>query len=432
MFLTENLGINELGNLTVGGIDTTELVKAYKTPLYVMDEVLIRQNCKSFKSSIDRFYNSNGLVCYACKAFCCKEICRIMHDEGMGLDVVSGGELFTAISVGFPTSRICFHGNNKSEDELTLAVRYGVDRIVVDNFTELERLSQLASKLHKSVGIMLRIKPGIDAHTHEFIKTGQIDSKFGFALETGEAFEAVKLAISAENLDLRGIHCHIGSQIFDIQPFQHAAHIMLKLMAKIKRELSFEIRELNLGGGFGIKYTQEDNPPLYDAYMEKVSETVFATCKALDITPPFIIIEPGRSIVGQAGMTLYKIGSVKNIPEIRTYVSVDGGMCDNPRYALYKAKYEMAIADKASQPKDFKATIAGRCCESGDLLGEDVFIQTPEADDILAVFSTGAYNYSMASHYNRIPAPAVVMLNNGKIKLAVKRESNDDVMKNDL
>ncbi len=432
MLLNDNLGINENGNLTVGGIDTAELVKVYKTPLYVMNEELIRESCKSFKSSIEKYYNSNGLVCYASKAFCCKEICRIMHEEGMGLDVVSGGELFTAISAGFPTNRICFHGNNKTEDELTLAIRYGVDRIVVDNFTELEGLSLLASKLKKNVGIMLRIKPGIDAHTHEFIKTGQIDSKFGFALETGEAFDAIKAAIAAENLTLRGVHCHIGSQIFDIQPFQHAAHVMLKLMARVKRELSYEMSELNLGGGFGIKYTPDDNPPPYDSYMEKVSETVFATCKALDITPPFIIIEPGRSIVGQAGLTLYKVGSVKEISGVRTYVSVDGGMCDNPRYALYKAKYDMIIANKASEEKNFKATIAGKCCESGDLLGENVMIQKPEPDDILAVLSTGAYNYSMASHYNRIPSPAVVMLNKGKIKLAVKRETYDDIMKNDV
>lgn len=430
--LFDNLSTNEAGSLTIGGIDTADLVRDYKTPLYVMDENIIVENCRSFKNSMDKFYSSKGLVCYAAKAFCCKEICRIMHEEGMGLDVVSGGELYTAINAGFPTDRIYFHGNNKTEDELTLAIRYGVDRIVIDNFAELENLDRIAEKSRKNVGVMLRIKPGIDAHTHDFIKTGQIDSKFGFALETGEAFEAIKKVCDAQNLNLRGIHCHIGSQIFDIEPFQHAAHIMLKLIAKVKKELDFDIKELNLGGGFGIKYTNADAPPAFELYMEKVSETVIATSRALNIEPPFIILEPGRSIVGQAGITLYKVGSVKEIPNIRTYVSVDGGMTDNPRYALYRAKYEMLIANKAKLNKDFIATIAGRCCESGDLLGEDISIQKPESGDILAVLSTGAYNYSMSSNYNRLPRAAVVMISKGKAKLIVKRETYDDLIKNDM
>lgn len=432
MFISKNLSINEKGNLTIGGVDTIELVKDYKTPLYVIDETLIRENCGEFKNALDKYFNGNGMICYASKAFCCKEICRIMNEENIGLDVVSGGELYTAISVGFPTNRICFHGNNKTDDELTLAIRHGVERIVVDNITELERISALSVKHHKTTGILLRIKPGVDAHTHEFIRTGQIDSKFGFALETGEAFEAIKKAIACENIELRGLHCHIGSQIFEIEPFQLAANVMLGLIAKVKNELGYEIKELNLGGGFGIKYTSEDSPKSYDTMLEQISQTVNKTCDFYKINQPFIIFEPGRSIVGPAGITLYKVGSVKDIPNVRTYVSVDGGMTDNPRYALYKSKYDMLIANKAGQPKDFVGTIAGKCCESGDLLGEGVLIQKPEVNDVLAVLSTGAYNYSMASHYNRITKPAVVSVNKGKIKLIVKRENIDDIIKNDI
>lgn len=432
MFISKNLSINEKGSLTIGGVDTADLVKEYKTPLYVMDEGLIRENCKAFKSSMDNFYEGKGLVCYASKAFCCKEICRIMAEEGLGLDVVSSGELCTAINAGFPTNKICFHGNNKTDDELTYAMRYGVERVVVDNIFELERLDALAGKLHKKIGIMFRIKPGIDAHTHDFIRTGQIDSKFGFALETGEAFEAVKKAIKCQNITLRGLHCHIGSQIFDIEPFELAAKVMLTLIAKIKVELNYEIEELNLGGGFGIKYIPSHNPVNYETYMEKVSITVKATCKELDIKLPFILIEPGRSIVGSAGITLYKIGGIKEIPNIRKYVSIDGGMCDNPRYALYKSEYDMLIANKADKDKDFTATIAGKCCESGDLLGEGVLIQTPEIGDTLAVLATGAYNYSMSSNYNRIPRPSVVMIHKGKPRIVVKRETLDDIMKNDI
>lgn len=432
MFVSNCLSINENGNLVIGGANTIDLVKDYKTPLYVMDEGLIRANARAFKKSIDEFYDGNGLVCYASKAFCCKEMCRIMHEEGIGLDVVSGGELYTAINSGFPTNKICFHGNNKVDDELTLAISHGVQRIVVDNIFELKRLNELAIKLRKKVGILLRIKPGIDAHTHDFIRTGQIDSKFGFALETGEAFEAVQLAINSENLELSGLHCHIGSQIFDIEPFELAARVMLEFIAKIKEQLSYEIQELNLGGGFGIKYLSSDTPANYETYMEKVAVTIKETCKELEIKLPFIIIEPGRSIVGPAGITLYKVGSIKEIPDVRTYISVDGGMGDNPRYVLYQSKYEMIIANKADKPKNFVATIAGKCCESGDLLGENVEIQTPEVNDILAVLATGAYNHSMASNYNRIPRPPVVFVNNGKVRTVIKRETFDDIIKNDI
>ncbi len=432
MFVSDNLNINEKGHLEIGGVDTTDLARDFKTPLYVIDESLIREKCREYKNAVNKHFNGKGMICYASKAFCCKEMCRIINDEDMGLDVVSGGELYTAISVNFPIDKIIFHGNNKTEDDLTLAIRYGVGRIVVDNITELENLNILSAKHHKKTGIMLRIKPGVDAHTHDFIRTGQIDSKFGFALETGEAFEAICKAFKCENLELRGLHCHIGSQIFENEPYQLAAKTMLGLIAKVKNELDFEIKELNLGGGFGIKYTDEDYPKNCDEILGHISHTIAKTCEFYKINEPFIYLEPGRSIIGPAGITLYKIGSIKNIPDIRTYVAVDGGMADNPRYALYQAKYDMLIANKASQEKNFRATIAGRCCESGDLLGENVMIQTPEVDDVFAVLSTGAYNYSMASHYNRLTMPAVVSVNNGKVKLIVKRESVDDIIKNDL
>lgn len=432
MFVTSSLGSNEKGNLTVGGVDATELVKEYGTPLYVMDERTIRGHCRTFQKSIEDNYGGNGLTVYASKAFNCKEMCRIIKDEGLGIDVVSGGELYTALSVNFPPERIVFHGNNKTEEEIKTALEAGVGRIVVDNLFELRAIEQMAQRLNKNAGVMIRIKPGIDAHTHNFIRTGQIDSKFGFALETGEAFGAVKEVLEQKNVTLKGIHCHIGSQIFEIEPFKAAAEVMLGFMAKVKEELCYEIKELNLGGGFGIRYLIDDDAKLYKTFMEQVSITVKETCKRLKLNIPFIMIEPGRAIVGPAGTTLYTIGAVKTIPGIRNYVSVDGGMTDNPRYILYQSEYSIAVANKIDEPADYVATIAGRCCESGDLIQEDAKIQTPEAGDILAVFCTGAYNYSMASNYNRVPRPAVVMIKDGKPRLIIKRESYEDMVKNDI
>ncbi len=432
VLVSDNLSINEKGHLVCGGADTVELAKEYGTPLYVMDEALIRKHCRSFRESVNKYYGGAGLVCYASKAFCCKAMCKIMLEEGMGLDVVSEGELFTAMSAGFPAEKICFHGNNKTDRELGYAVECGVGRIIVDNIYELERLDRIASESGKTVNIMFRIKPGIDAHTHNFIMTGQIDSKFGFALETGEAFDAVKKAITYANVKLTGLHCHIGSQIFDIDPFVKAAEVMLDFIAKIKDELNYEIKELNLGGGFGIKYTDEDAPVEYDRYMEKVSEKVKEVCADKNISLPFILIEPGRSVAAPAGITLYTVGGKKVIPNIRTYVSVDGGMCDNPRYALYQSKYDIEVANKASLPKDEIVTIAGKCCETGDLIGEEMPVQSVETGDILAVLATGAYNYSMSSNYNRIPKPAVVMINDGTSRVVVKRETLEDIIRNDI
>ena len=432
MFVSDCININEQGHLTVGGCDTVSLAKEYGTPLYVFDESEIRKNIRAFNGVINALYNGNGRVTYASKAFCCKEMCRICQQENAGIDVVSGGELYTALSAGFPAEEIDFHGNNKTFAELEMAVQNGVGRIIVDNLTELKMLSSIAESQNKNVNIMLRIKPGIDAHTHDFIRTGQIDSKFGFALETGEAMEAIELAIACKNLTLTGLHCHIGSQIFDIDPFELAVKVMLGLYKDVKDKTGYEFAEINLGGGFGIKYLESDNPAPYEEYMQKIFAAIYSYCDEFGLKAPFVLIEPGRSIVGAAGLTLYTVGSVKTIPDIRTYVSVDGGMTDNPRYILYQADYEIVCAGKASLERNMTVTVAGRCCESGDLIQENAEIQPVEAGDILAVLSTGAYNYSMASNYNRVPRPAVVMVNNGESRVVVKRETYENIVENDL
>lgn len=432
MYVSDCISVNEKGHLTIGGADTVELAEKYGTPAYVFDENEIRNNLREFKKSIDENYGGNGLVVYASKAFCCKEMCRICAQEGTGIDVVSGGELYTALSVGFPTDRIVFHGNNKTHDELVMAVTNNVGRIIVDNVTELESLNEVAASQGKTVGIMLRIKPGIDAHTHDFIRTGQIDSKFGFALETGEAMAAVKEALKMPNIKLRGLHCHIGSQIFDLDPFELAATVMLDLFKDIKDQTGVELEELNLGGGFGIKYLKTDRPRPFADYMKKVAETVNSYSAKLGLKTPFILIEPGRSVVGAAGLTLYTVGAVKNIPDVRTYVSVDGGMGDNPRYALYQSHYELVCANKASEKRTETVTVAGKCCESGDLIQEWTHIQPVEPGDIIAVLSTGAYNYSMASNYNRIPRLPAVMVKDGESRVIIKRETYEQVAECDI
>ncbi|WP_303790330.1 diaminopimelate decarboxylase [Anaerotruncus colihominis] len=432
MFVSDCLGLNKLGHLTIGGCDTVALAQTYGTPLYVMDEDEIRRACASYRSSIERYYDGRGLVTYASKAFCCKAACKIAAEEGLGLDVVSGGELYTAISAGFPAERIFFHGNNKTVQELTEALAYGVGQIVVDNFDELETLNQLALSRGEPANILFRIKPGIDAHTHDFVRTGQINSKFGLALETGEAMQAVRAAVSMQGVRLRGVHCHIGSQIFDIEPFEHAAEVMLGFIADVRDQTGCELEILDLGGGFGIKYLPEHDPVEYDRYMQRVARTVRRVSQARGIKTPFIVIEPGRSIAGPAGVTLYTAGAVKEIPGVRTYVSIDGGMCDNPRYILYRSEYEAMVANKASQPKTRTVTLAGKCCESGDLIGEGMQIQEIHPGDIIAVLATGAYNYSMSSNYNRIPRPPVVMLRSGQARVVVKRETYEDLVRNDL
>ena len=432
MFVSDCLNVNEKNHLTIGGADTLEIAKKFGTPVIVYDENEIRKNCRAFVSSIEDNYGGNGLVLYASKAFSCKEMYRLVNSENMGVDVVSGGELYTALSTGFPAEKIYFHGNNKKYDEIEYAVDSGVGRIVVDNLTELETLNKIACEKGKKVGIMFRIKPGIDAHTHNFIRTGQIDSKFGLALETGEAMQGVKEALKMEHIELKGLHCHIGSQIFDIDPFELAAQVMLKFMKDIKDETGVVLSELNLGGGFGIKYLVDDKPQPYTEYMRRVAKTVKASAEEYGLPVPFILIEPGRSVVGAAAVTLYTVGAVKHIPDVRTYVSIDGGMGDNPRYILYQSSYKVVCANKMNEEKTLTATVAGKCCESGDLIQENVKLPQVEPGDTLAVLSTGAYNYSMASNYNRIPRPPVVMVKDGEARLIIKGESYEDLVRNDI
>lgn len=431
MFTSDCLDINKKGNLSIGGCDTLELAEKYGTPLYVMDEQTIRKACRTYNNALKEYYNGRGKACYASKALSCKEICRIVKEEGLGLDVVSGGELYTALKADFPVKNIHFHGNNKTLQEINMAIDYKVGRIVVDNVNELYEIQRIAKQKGKKVDIAIRIKPGIEAHTHSFIKTGQIDSKFGFALETGEAFKAVKIILSCSNIDLKEVHCHIGSQILEVEPFVLAAEVMMNFMLEVKNKLDFIIQELNLGGGFGIKYTADDNEREYGDYIREITKMIKEICNRNSFPKPYIYLEPGRSIVGEAGITLYRVGAIKTIPSVRTYVSVDGSMTDNPRYILYGSKYTALVANKALQKKEIEVTVAGRCCESGDLIQENIMLQRPEKGDIIAVLSTGAYNYSMSSNYNRLPKPGIVMINEGKARIIVQRETYEDLIKKD-
>lgn len=431
-FISENLAVNERGHLTIGGVDVMTLKEKYGTPLYVMDEDLIRQNLRTYRDALNIHYNGNGLCQFASKAFCTKYMCKIVAEEGLGLDVVSGGELYTALSAGFPAEKICFHGNNKTKEELTFAIGHDVGTIVVDHQYELTQIDAIAESMGKIQNVIFRVKPGIDAHTHDFIMTGQIDSKFGFALETGEALLAVGLVKDKKNLCYKGLHCHIGSQIFDVEPFRETAKVMMNFIKKIKEQFNLETEELDLGGGFGIRYVESDDPIPYDKYIEAVSLEVKKQAEILGVKIPRILMEPGRSIVAPAGLTVYEVGCVKEIPGIRTYVSVDGGMADNPRYIMYGAEYTAVLANKADQNAEYTYTVAGKCCESGDVLIERAKLPEVAVGDTLCVLATGAYNYSMASNYNRIPRPAVVMVSNGTDKLVVKRETYEDLIKNDL
>ncbi|MDD4569841.1 MAG: diaminopimelate decarboxylase [Tepidanaerobacteraceae bacterium] len=424
--------LNELNHLEIGGCDTIELVKEYGTPLYVIDEDHVRESCRSYRNSLSNLHE-NSEVIYAGKAFLTMEMCKLIEEEGLGLDVVSGGELYTAIKSGFPAKRIYFHGNNKSYNELEMAVKYGVGRIIVDNFYELELLKDLAKKQqNKKIKIMLRLTPGIEAHTHDYIKTGQFDSKFGFGMENGHALMALESALSIKGLKLMGFHCHIGSQIFEEEPFKDTADTMLRFAKGARDKYGFETKEIDFGGGFGIKYIEKDKPLTIHNYISVLFKSVKESCQRYNLTIPKILIEPGRAIIGEAGTTLYTIGAIKNIPGIRKYVSVDGGMSDNIRPALYGAKYSAVIANKAGNPLEESVSIAGKCCESGDMLIWDIDLPKIAPGDILAVFSTGAYHYSMASNYNMLPKPAVVFVNNKMARLVVRRQTYEDLLRNEV
>ncbi len=432
MILHKHLDVNKKGHLTIGGMDTVDLAAEYGTPAYILDENVIRENCRTYRRAAEEYFGKGALPLYASKALCFAAIYKIAAEEGMGIDCVSGGELYTARLVGFPAERIYFHGNNKTDRDIKDAMDMGVGTFVVDNFDELYAISDAAAARGMTQRILLRITPGIDPHTHKAISTGSIDSKFGSAIETGQAMEIVKAAIAAEGIELAGLHCHIGSQIFDIEPFSEAADIMVRFIAEIKKECGFEIGELNLGGGLGVRYTEYDREIDYASAIRDIASVVTGYCQANGIKMPRVILEPGRSLVAAAGITLYTVGSVKKIPDFRTYVSVDGGMPDNPRYALYQSQYTALIANRAAEAKTQRVTLAGRCCESGDLIGEDMELQEAKRGDILAVLVTGAYNYSMASNYNRIPRAPVILVKDGKARIAVRRETYADLTKNDV
>ncbi|MHA6251054.1 diaminopimelate decarboxylase [Oceanobacillus sp. CAU 1775] len=422
---------NDKGHLEIGGIDTIELAKKYDTPLYVYDVSLIRENTRNFIRAFEKL-NVNYKVAYASKAFSSIAMLQVAKQENLHLDVVSEGELYTALQAGFPTNRIHLHGNNKSKKELELAIEHEIGCIVVDNFYEIELLEELLQNETKKIDILLRVTPGVELNTHQYIMTGNEDSKFGFNLENGQAEEALKLLHNHHSLNLLGLHCHIGSQIFETKGFKVAVELLFNKIESWYDTYNFVPKVLNLGGGYGIRYTKEDQPLEKAVYIEEIVEAVKEKSEHLNIPIPEIWIEPGRSIVGDAGISLYTLGSTKNIEGIRNYASVDGGMADNIRPALYEAKYDAIIANKAIEKAEDEVSIAGKCCESGDMLIWDLPLPKIEANDILAVFSTGAYGYSMASNYNRLAKPAVVFVENGIDKLVVKRETMEDIIKNDL
>ncbi|MDC0701314.1 diaminopimelate decarboxylase [Priestia megaterium] len=431
MFLHGTSRINKQGHLEIGGVDTVELASNFGTPLYVYDVALIRQRARGFKETFEK-HGVKAQVAYASKAFSTIAMVQVVHEEGLSLDVVSGGELYTALAADFPKERIHFHGNNKSRAELEMAVKEDVGCIVVDNFYEIALLQEITEQYQKKMPVLLRLTPGIEAHTHDYILTGQEDSKFGFDLQNGQADEAVRLVQNSKGLELLGIHCHIGSQIFETTGFIMATQKLFAKMKEWKQRIEFVPQVLNLGGGFGIRYTEEDQPIPVSQYVEVIIEEVKKQSKQLEVEIPEIWIEPGRSLVGDAGTTLYSIGSRKHVPNVREYVAIDGGMNDNIRPALYQAKYEAVIANRMNDESDELVSIAGKCCESGDMLMWDVHLPKANPDDLLAMFCTGAYGYSMASHYNRLPKPAVVFVEDGEAQLVVKRETYEDIVKNDV
>ncbi len=432
MQICDNIAVNEKGILTFRGFDTEELAKKYKTPLYLLDEEKIREKMRAYKTAMKKYFGDNSFPLYASKAASFKRIYEIAKEEEIGVDVVSAGELYTAFLAGFPTENIFFHGNNKTIDEIAFAMDKKIGYFVADSEVELARIDKEAEKRGIKQKILLRITPGIDAHTNQKIATGNVDSKFGMAIETGDAEGFVKTALSYKNTELLGYHCHIGSQVFDSSVFNDGIDIMMDFAKDIKEKLGYEPEILNLGGGFGVRYTADDPELDIEKTIREVAQTLNKKCGTLGMKRPQMIMEPGRSIVADAGMTLYTVGTVKEISGFKNYVAIDGGMADNPRFALYEAKYTAVNASRATNAADYKASVVGKCCESGDVIGEDMMMAKPRVDDILAILTTGAYNYSMSSNYNRLLKPAVVMLSKDKDYLAVKRETYEDLVRNDL
>lgn len=427
--------VNEKGRLEIGGADTVELAEKYGTPLYVYDENYIRKMMRAYRETLEKEYDGNGIVLYASKAFSCMGMYAIARSEGLGVDVVSGGELYTALKAGFPAERIMMHGNNKLKSELSLALENRVGYVVVDSLSEADMLCEMAAKLNITQNVLLRINPGVEAHTHAYVQTATPDSKFGFSVADGSAEEIVAALLKKPNLRLKGFHCHIGSQIFEKQSFVIAVQKCFAFLSSLKDKYGFEAEVLNLGGGYGIHYSADD-PELsfsdYANFFKALIDAVKAECSKRSLRLPFLCIEPGRSIVGEAGITLYTVGAIKEIKGVKKYLAVDGGMFESPRYCLYGSKYEAVIANRAGEEGTELVSIAGKCCESGDLIGENFNLPQAEIGDILAVFSTGAYHYSMASNYNRNLIPPVVLVKDGKAEYLVKPQSYEDLIRNDV
>lgn len=420
---------NEKGNLEISGCDAVELAKKYGTPLYVMDEVTLRKIAREYKDAFSSYKKVNMM--YASKALMTSQIAKILHEEGFGFDVVSGGEIFTIHNAKVDMNYATFNGNNKTYDEIELALNLNVGRISVDNFYEIKLLDEIAKKKNKIQKILLRITPGIECHTHEYIQTGHLDSKFGFDLtQIDEAVNLIKN--ECKNLEIKGLHAHIGSQIFETQVYYDEIGVLIKELKRINEVHNLNLDEMNIGGGLGITYTDEDCPPSVYELADVILKSIKENCAKYNFDEPILYIEPGRSIVGTSGVTLYTIGSYKQVPKGRKYIAVDGGMADNPRPSMYGAKYVAEIANKKENENFEKVTVAGRFCESGDILIKDIELNSPETGDILCVYNTGAYGYSMSSNYNRVLKPAMVLVNNSQSDIIIKRETYEQLVQNDV
>lgn len=430
MRLHGTMAITQAGHLTIGGCDTRELVERFGTPLMIVDEAEVRRKCREYRTAFRGTGVENETI-YASKAFLTMSMCKILADEGLGLDVVSGGELYIAQVANFPLKKVYFHGNNKTPQELAMALEAGVGRFMIDNLQEVQILNHLAAERGMKADVIFRVTPGIEAHTHEFIQTGQLDSKFGMGVSNGVAFEVIREAMALPQIRIRGIHCHIGSQIFNLESFARTVEIMMDFMGELRDGLGLTIRELDLGGGVGIPYTSSEEEVSIREYALIVADTLKRKAAELNLPLPKVINEPGRSIIATAGTTLYTIGTIKEIPGIRTYVAVDGGMTDNIRPALYGAQYEALVANKALAEPTQTVTITGRACESGDMLIHDLQIPEVEAGDIIAVSCTGAYTYAMSSNYNALPRPAIVLVNEGEADVIIRRETYHDLVRRD-
>ena len=425
--LHSNLSVNEQGHLTLCGADTAVLAEKYGTPLYLLDEDRIREKCRTYHRAMKTYFTPQSRPLYASKALSFKGIYRLAKEEGMAVDVVSPGELYIALAAGMDAADIFFHGNAKTKADIRYAMDAGLGYFVADNKTELARISAYAKEKGISQKVLLRITPGIDPHTFDAVNTGKVDSKFGSAIATGQAEEIFNYARSLDNLTLCGFHCHIGSQIFDEKPFCDAADLMLTFMVSLRDKYGYTAQILNLGGGIGVRYTEDDPYIDIDDTLRLVGSHLRAICEETGYPMPQILMEPGRSLVADAGVTLYEVQNVKTITGYKSYVSIDGGMTDNPRYALYQSRYTVLLANRADAPADFTCTVAGRCCESGDLIGENLKLPKPEEGDLLAVLVTGAYNYAMASNYNCLTRLPIVMISGGADTLAVRRETYEDM-----